>query len=161
MYGSAGPRDLPDGGDDYRRADALGGSIASPKKRAAYEAAAARAAAKAAVAIAARARAAAKFAEAEAKAEATRVAVAKWMRVAQPPRPAVTLPSDASGLVRRPAVVCPPPSPHDEADSITLVTQCSAARLPKLAAQLRAWRGPASVALFIDAPEGSARAAEV
>ena len=45
--------------------------------------------------------------------------------------------------------------------TITLVTQCSVDRLDKLLAQLTGWRGPASVALYIDAAEGSEEAAAI
>ena len=57
----------------------------------------------------------------------------------------------------KPGWLAPPPcvSPRG---AITLVTQCSLDRLPSVRAQLAAWRGPASIALYIEAEPGSAAA---
>jgi glycosyltransferase-like protein LARGE len=68
------------------------------------------------------------------------------------------------GMVPLPYVTFPrwlaPPARAPPAAPVTLVTQCSPDRLPRLAAAIEAWRGPVSAAIYVDAPAGSAAAAQ-
>ena len=68
-----------------------------------------------------------------------------------------------SWLLRRPAAICPVACVGrygDAASAITLVTQCSLDRLPRLRGLLCAWGGAASAAVLLDSPEGSEAAVE-
>lgn len=69
------------------------------------------------------------------------------------------------GMVPLPYVTAPrwlaPPARAPPAAPITLVTQCSTDRLPRLAAAIEAWRGPVSAAIYVDAVAGSDAAAQV
>jgi len=51
-----------------------------------------------------------------------------------------------------------PPARAAPSAPVTLVTQCSLDRLPQLRSAIEAWRGPVSVAVYIEHPEGSAAA---
>lgn len=118
MYGSAGPRDLDDGG---RGPGAARRVPCAPLAPLVLESKAA-------------------LAEADEVLGGYRAAV----EVAPP-----------TWLVCQPAAICPPPRQTDAAGAVTLVTQCSIDRLPRLHAQLLSWGGLASVAVFIRAPVGS------
>jgi hypothetical protein len=66
--------------------------------------------------------------------------------------------TSSSWLRRRPAAICPAACigrHEDGASAVTLVTQCSLDRLPRLRVLLSAWGGAASIAVFLDAPESS------
>ena len=136
MYAGAGPRDLPDGGPD-------GGRVAP--------------AAVAQMARRCRDAAAARRRLATTCPQVARQIEARWLELTQRAEDEVFGAPCAPAYVTKPGWLAPPPcvSPRG---AITLVTQCSLDRLPSVRAQLAAWRGPASVALHIEAEPGSAAA---
>ena len=149
MYGGAGPADLPDGGHGFGRPNdpircgmrgaptAAWGAAARCARQA--EQAAARRALKAAALV-----------------DHSDLLEIRWHELVAQAEEAVLGSLQPLHYPSRPAVLCPPAAAA--AGPISLVTQCSLDRLGRLLALLKAWRGPASVALYIDETEGSEEA---
>ena len=149
MYGGAGPTDLPDGGggrggpNDQIRSGMRGmptaawGAAARCARQA--EQAAARRTLKAAALV-----------------DHSDLLETRWHVLIAQAEEAVLGSLQPLHYPSRPAVLCPPAAAA--AGPISLVTQCSLDRLGRLLALLKAWRGPASVALYVDQTEGSEEA---
>ena len=172
MYGGAGPTDLPDGGRgpgetvDKLKAAARQRKVYADNLTRAMRTSAPHAAAQKANA----AREAAKRHRAASMAHedvsdtieklwqqmidlAEESVLGEISALEHPMRPRVLAPARAPGALQ-------PPATGEEAAPITLVAQCSLDRLDRLIAQLASWRGPASVALYIESPQGSEAAAQ-
>ena len=162
MYGGAGPTDLPDGGrgpgdgvdgvaagkradaDDHLRVPASSSWCGAARMARRAREAAERRAALAAVG----ARPYGPWVEKQ------------WREMVASAEESVLGSLAALSYPHKPRLLAPPPA-SPPAAPITLVTQCSVERLPQLVAQLTSWRGPASVALYIEHEEGSEEAKAV
>jgi len=135
MYAGAGPRDLPDGGPDGGHGTAAAAQMARRCRDAA----------------------AARRRLATACPQVAQQIEARWLELTQRAEDEVFEAPRTLEYASRPGWLAPPLCVTPRG-AITLVTQCSLDRLASVRAQLAAWRGPASVALYIEAAPGSAAA---
>ena len=163
LYGSAGPRDLPDGGrgpgDAVDRLKAKAKRALEERGKCAYGTSAPHGAA--GVARAARHAAERHHAACAARLCASERIERQWQQLIDRAEESVLGSLGALTHATRPRALAPPRAASTSAHApITLVTQCSLDRIDRLQQQLASWRGPASVALYVDEQMGSAAAAE-